>query len=117
MKNLHSLVNDLLTLFRYSKGGGARNTRICRVRDWAFKKPPCFKNRVAFFIVMERFVTVNEFSLGWNPVRRCAQNRKILRQRENHVVCGGGVGAVFLGFEGAPYKRPSCPQKNQKKRN
>ena len=54
---------------------------------------------------MERFVTVDEFSSAWNPVRRCAQNRKILRQRENHVVCGGGE-ALRLGvFEEGPFIR------------
>ena len=58
---------------------------------------------------MERFVTVDEFSLGWNPVRRCAQNRKILRQRENHVVCGGGKGAAFGGSRRAPYKGTIMP--------
>jgi len=74
-----------------------------------FKKPPCFKKQGCLVDVTERFVTVDEFSLGWNPVRRCAQNRKILRQREGHVVCGGGKGAAFGGSRRAPYKGTIMP--------
>ena len=62
---------------------------------------------------MERFVTVDEFSSGWNLVRRCAQNRKILRQRESHVVCGGGE-ALRLGGRGGPLiKGQVCPEETQ----
>jgi hypothetical protein len=48
--------------------------RMSRVRNWAFKSHlVVFKiGKVALFNVMKRFVTLNEFSSGWKPVRRCA---------------------------------------------
>ena len=61
---------------------------------------------------MERFVTVDEFSSAWNPVRRCAQNRKILRQREIHVAELRWGGAAIGGGRGGPLiKGQVCPEK------
>ena len=60
-------------------------------------------------MVMERFVTVDEFSSGWNPVRRCAHNRKILRQRESHVAELRWGGAAIGGSRRAPYKGTNMP--------
>ena len=73
------------------RDGGASYIRMCRVRDWVFKKPPCFQNRVALFIVMEALRHYRRIFIGVEPDdEMCPKSQDFEAKVES--CCGVAVG-------------------------